>query len=144
MCSMRCLVVVAILLLALPPFSVPLLREANAERAGTLLAPRAGAHEPAGRERLAGSETNGDSARTVTAQLGVGAPQEPAQQPTCGAADLSKLNSRIYVAPGGSDGADCGATVATADWHAADLHDPEPQCGETRGRLLAEALCAQL
>jgi hypothetical protein len=34
--------------------------------------------------------------------------------PVCGKADLSKLQSRIYVAPGGSDGPACGTTTAAA------------------------------
>jgi hypothetical protein len=34
--------------------------------------------------------------------------------PVCGTADLSRLQSRIYVAPGGSDGANCGGTIAAA------------------------------
>ena len=36
------------------------------------------------------------------------------RQPICGTADLSGLQSRIYVAPAGRDSADCGATPASA------------------------------
>ena len=84
----------------------------------TTLTLRASANVPGDRYPLLVTATRASNRFAVTRSASVhlrvatavlGSPQ----QPTCGAANLSGLTSRIYVAPGGSDGPACGRSTTS-------------------------------
>ena len=83
----------------------------------TLLTLRADAYAPVGRHflRITATAISSDIAATSSTPLQLNVTSEnleAVQQPVCGTANLSALNSAIYVAPGGSDSTSCGRTAA--------------------------------
>ncbi len=96
----------------------------------TLLTLRAEANAPVGRHwlRITATAISSDVAASSSTPLQLNLTPEnlgAARPPVCGTADVSGLNSAIYVAPDGSDSTSCGRTAASP---CASIHQGIDNC----------------